>query len=68
MNFSSTHNSNLLVPPLNTPSIRAIAPPQLQRPHISTVPHQNFAQLEEHFANYFFQIVNPNLFSSKRPT
>ena len=57
MKFSSAHNSKLLVPPLNTPSIRAIAPPQLQRPHIPNVALQNFAQLAEHFASSFFQIV-----------
>ena len=62
----SKYNSLLPVLPLNTPFVRAIAPPELQRDQISHVAHQNFAQLAEQIANYLFKVVSINLFPSKR--
>ena len=52
--------------PLNTPSIAAVAPQILPRPQRPSNIHiENPVELEEQFANYFFQLVILYLFSFK---
>ena len=66
MNSSSNYNPSPN-PHLDTPSIPAVPPPILERPQITpNLNNEQFAELQENFERYFFDLLVLYLFSSKR--